>query len=146
VASRRNAEELILAGKVTVNGAVITQLGTRVDPEHAVIRVSNRIVKAAPKGVILLNKPTGVVTTLSDPEGRRTVADYLTKHYRSYFPVGRLDYDSSGLVILTNDGDLANQLLHPRYEIDTGKRDNSLRWPRQLYCNDFREERRFHLA
>lgn len=118
VASRRSAEELITAGKVSINGVIVTELGTRVDPEHAVVRVSNRIVKAAPKGVLLLHKPTGVVSTLSDPEGRRSIADYLTKHYRSYFPVGRLDWDSSGLVILTNDGDLANHLLHPRYRIE----------------------------
>lgn len=118
VASRRSAEELITAGKVSINGVIVTELGTRVDPEHAIVRVSNRIVKPAPKGVLLLHKPTGVVSTLSDPEGRRSIADYLTKHYRSYFPVGRLDWDSSGLVILTNDGDLANHLLHPRYGID----------------------------
>jgi 23S rRNA pseudouridine2605 synthase len=69
------------------------------------------------KGILLLYKPRAVVTTLSDPEGRRTIADWLTKNYKSYFPVGRLDYDSSGLVILTNDGELAQRLMHPRYEL-----------------------------
>lgn len=118
VASRRSAEELIAAGKVTINGIVVTELGTRVDPDHSIVRVSNRIVKPAPKGVLLLHKPPGVVSTLSDPEGRRSIADYLTKHYRSYFPVGRLDWDSAGLVVLTNDGDLANHLLHPRFEVE----------------------------
>ena len=118
VASRRSAEELIAAGKVTINGVVVTELGTRVDPNHSLVRVSNRIVTPAPKGVLLLHKPPGVISTLSDPEGRRSIADYLTKHYRSYFPVGRLDWDSAGLVVLTNDGDLANHLLHPRFEIE----------------------------
>ncbi len=118
VASRRSAEELIAAGKVTVNDVVVTELGTRIDPTKSVVRVSRRIVTPAPKGVLLLHKPPGVVSTLSDPEGRRSIADYLTKHYRSYFPVGRLDWDSAGLVILTNDGDLANHLLHPRFEIE----------------------------
>ncbi len=118
VASRRSAEELIAAGKVTVNDIVVTELGTRIDPAKSIVRVSRRIVTPAPKGVLLLHKPPGVVSTLSDPEGRRSIADYLTKHYRSYFPVGRLDWDSAGLVILTNDGDLANHLLHPRFEVE----------------------------
>jgi len=118
VASRRSAEELIAAGKVTINGIVVTELGTRVDPDHSLVRVSNRIVTPAPKGVLLLHKPPGVISTLSDPEGRRSIADYMTKHYRSYFPVGRLDWDSAGLVVLTNDGDLANHLLHPKFEIE----------------------------
>lgn len=115
VASRRHAEELIVEGKVEVNNRVVTELGTKVDPVHDQIRVSRRIVKPAQRGIILLNKPRGVVSTLSDPEGRPTVADFLTKHFRSYFPVGRLDWDSTGLIILTNDGEMAERLMHPRY-------------------------------
>ena len=115
VASRRKAEELIRAGAVKVNGRVITELGSRIDPERDEVQAGKRAVKPRPKGVILLNKPVGVVSTLSDPQGRRTIADYISTHYRSYFPVGRLDYDSCGLMVLTNDGELAEVLLHPRY-------------------------------
>lgn len=115
VASRRAAEELIAAGKVRVNEKVVTKLGTTVDPIRDVVRVRNKIVKPVKKGVILFHKPKGVVSTMSDPEGRPCIADYLTKRYRSYFPVGRLDYDSTGLVILTNDGELSERLLHPRF-------------------------------
>ena len=115
VASRRGAEELIRDGKIKVNGTIVTELGTRVDPEHDKIQVRDKIVKAVPKGVLLLYKPRDVVSTMSDPQGRRCLADYLTKPYRSYFPVGRLDWESTGLVVLTNDGELAERLLHPRY-------------------------------
>lgn len=115
VASRRHAEELILEGKVEVNNKLVTELGTKVDPVRDQVRVKRRIVKPPPRGILLLNKPRGVVSTLSDPEGRPTVADFLTKHYRSYFPVGRLDWDSSGLMILTNDGEMADRLMHPRF-------------------------------
>lgn len=118
VASRRKAEELITAGKVRVNEQVITELGTKIDPDRDVVRVRNRTVRAAPKGILLFHKPRGVMSTLDDPEGRRTVADYLTRHYESYFPVGRLDYDSTGLIILTNDGELAERLTHPRFGLD----------------------------
>ena len=116
VASRRHAEEMIREGRVRVNGVVVSEMGTQVDPAKDVIKVGNRVVHAAPRGILLLHKPRGVVSTLSDPEGRPTVADYLTTHYRSYFPVGRLDFDSSGLIVMTNDGELAERLLHPRYE------------------------------
>ncbi len=115
VCSRRAAEELMLAGKVRVNGQVIKELGTKVEPGRDRVQVRNKFVNAAPKGIALFNKPKGVVSTLSDPEGRPSVADYLTKHYQSYFPVGRLDWESTGLMILTNDGELAERLLHPRY-------------------------------
>ena len=115
VCSRRAAEELMLAGKVRVNGQVIKELGTKVEPGRDRVQVRNKFVNVAPKGVALFNKPKGVVSTLSDPEGRPSVADYLTKHYQSYYPVGRLDWESTGLMILTNDGDLADRLLHPRY-------------------------------
>lgn len=115
VASRRHSEELITEGKVEVNNKVVTELGTKIDPFHDQVRVSRRIIKPPPRGIILLNKPRGVVSTLSDPEGRPTVADYMTKHYRSYYPVGRLDWDSTGLMIMTNDGEMAERLMHPRY-------------------------------
>jgi 23S rRNA pseudouridine2605 synthase len=113
--ARRGAEELIHEGKVRVNGIVVKEFNTMVVPGRDNVQVGNRSIRMAEKGVILLHKPRGVVSTLSDPEGRKSVADYLTKHHQSYFPVGRLDYDSSGLLILTNDGDLANRLMHPRY-------------------------------
>jgi len=115
VASRRAAESLIQEGKVKVNGVLVTQLGTQVDPSRDKVQVRDRIVKPAEKGVILFNKPKEVVSTMSDPQGRRCLADFLTKPYRSYFPVGRLDWESTGLVVLTNDGELAERLLHPRY-------------------------------
>lgn len=115
VGSRRKMEQFIIEGRVRINGKVVTELGRKIDPEFDKIEVNRRPVHAAPKGVMLLNKPRGVVSTLSDPEGRRTVADYLTKHFRSYFPVGRLDWDSTGLMVLTNDGEIAERLMHPRY-------------------------------
>lgn len=115
VASRRAAESLIVEGKVKVNERIVTELGTTVDPKRDVVRVRNKIVRPAEKGVLLLHKPKDVISTLSDPEGRRCLAHYLTKHYKSYFPVGRLDWESTGLVVLTNDGELAERLLHPRY-------------------------------
>ena len=117
VASRRAAEELILNGKVKVNDQIVTKLGTKVIPGRDKVQVRNKIISTPERGILLLHKPRGVVSTLDDPQGRPTVASYLTKHYRSYYPVGRLDYDSSGLVILTNDGELAERLMHPRYGI-----------------------------
>lgn len=116
VASRRKAEELIVAGKVRVNGKTITQLGSKVDPGKDTIYVSNKPVHKPAKGVLLFCKPKEVVSTLKDPEGRPCVGDYLSKNYRSYFPVGRLDWDTSGLMVLTNDGELAEKLMHPRFE------------------------------
>jgi 23S rRNA pseudouridine2605 synthase len=115
VGSRRKMEEFIKEGRVRVNGQVVTQLGRKINPEVDKVEVNRRPVRAAPKGIVVLNKPRGVVSTLSDPEGRPTVAQFLTKHYASYFPVGRLDYDSTGLMILTNDGEMAERLMHPRY-------------------------------
>jgi len=117
IASRRKAERLIKQGEVSVNGETALVLGVRVNPDQDEILIQGRPLKLVPKGIILLNKPRGVVSTLSDPNGRRCIAHYLTKHFKSYFPVGRLDTDSSGLIILTNDGDLAERLLHPRFEL-----------------------------
>ncbi len=117
IASRRKAEKLIVAGRVKVNGQTVSELGSKVDPTHDKIFVNNKIVRPQALGVMLLNKPRGVVSTMSDPEGRKSLAIYLTKHFKSYFPVGRLDTDSSGLMILTNDGELAEKLLHPRFQL-----------------------------
>lgn len=116
--SRRKAETLIREGRVRVNGIVVKEFNKLVVPGRDHVQVGNKSIKLQEKGVILLNKPRGVVSTMSDPEGRNTVAKYLTERYRSYFPVGRLDYDSSGLLILTNDGDLAQRLMHPRFGIE----------------------------
>lgn len=91
VASRRHAEDLIREGKVEVNDKIVKELGTKVDPIRDLVRVSRKIVKPPPKGILLLNKPRGIVSTLHDPEGRPTIGDFLTKHFRSYFPVGRLN-------------------------------------------------------
>jgi pseudouridine synthase len=119
IASRRAAEKLISEGRVTVNGRTVTELGTKADPEIDEIRVDDRRVKGAQQHrYFLLNKPRGYVTTRSDPERRPTVLELL-KGVREYvYPVGRLDFDSEGLLILTNDGDLAATLTHPRHEVE----------------------------
>ena len=118
VSSRRAAERLMAEGRVSVNGETITELGSRADPDHDDIRVDGRRVRVATRRLyVLLNKPRGYVTTRSDPEGRRTVLDLLPRVREYLYPVGRLDYDSEGLLLLTNDGDLAARLMHPRHEI-----------------------------
>jgi len=118
IASRRASEKLMLEGRVSVNGATVTELGTKADPSHDDIRVDGRRVKAPERHrYLLLNKPRGYVTTRSDPQKRATVLDLL-KGVREYiYPVGRLDYDSEGLLIFTNDGDLAARLTHPRHGV-----------------------------
>src|SRR5437867_8945935 len=120
VASRRKAEELIRQGRVTVNGRVSTEMGLKVDPARDHVKVDGRHLKpAAPKAYVMLNKPGGVLTTLEGPgvEGRLTVQQFLRGVKQRVFPVGRLDYDTEGLLLLTNDGELAQRLLHPRYHI-----------------------------
>src|SRR5262245_59596095 len=118
VTSRRAAEKLILAGRVKVNGETISRLGTTADPRNDRILVDGRPLSFPPVPVyILLHKPVGVICTLKDPEGRPTVRDLLKSVRTRVFPVGRLDYDSSGLLLLTNDGELTERLLHPRYQI-----------------------------
>jgi 23S rRNA pseudouridine2605 synthase len=110
---------LITQGRVEVNGHVVTELGAKADPERDHIKVDGRRLKAAPsKRYLLMNKPAGVVSTRSDPQRRRTVIDVLeARGIRGYFyPVGRLDYDSEGLIILTNDGAFAEKVSHPRNE------------------------------
>lgn len=117
VASRRASEKLILDGKVTVNGEVVRELGTKVESTDK-IEVSGEPIDSREKLVyFLMNKPRGVVTTSSDDKGRQTVMDIMDEPERVY-PVGRLDYDTTGALLLTNDGELANQLMHPRYRID----------------------------
>jgi 23S rRNA pseudouridine2605 synthase len=119
IASRRAAEEMILAGRVTVNGLVVTELGSKADPAMDSITVDGRPVKPASQHLyILLNKPAGFMTTLDDPEGRQVVTDLLPEIKERVYPVGRLDYNTEGLLLLTNDGDWANKLMHPRHEIE----------------------------
>jgi 23S rRNA pseudouridine2605 synthase len=119
VASRRRCEELMLAGVVEVDGEVVTRLGTKVDPATAVIRVEGRRLPPVSAHVYLaLNKPRGVVSTMSDPEGRRSLGDVVADRPERLFHVGRLDTDTSGLIILTNDGDFAQKLAHPSFEVD----------------------------
>jgi 23S rRNA pseudouridine2605 synthase len=119
VASRRKCEELMLAGEVEVDGQVVTRLGTKVDPATAVVRVSGRRLPPVSAHVYLvLNKPRGVVSTMSDPEGRRTLSDFVADRSERLFHVGRLDTDTDGLILLTNDGDFAQRLAHPSYEVE----------------------------
>ena len=118
IASRRKAEEMIAAGRVTVNGKVVTELGTKVDPGRDHVKVDGKhISEPQPFVYLMLNKPKNVMSTLDDPGGRTTVKDYLRGVSVRVFPVGRLDFDSEGLMLLTNNGDLAQALLHPRYHV-----------------------------
>jgi pseudouridine synthase len=119
IASRRASEKLIADGRVTVNGATVREMGTKVDPVADDIRVDGRRLKGAERQrYILLNKPAGYVTTRSDPQRRRTVMDLLGGVREYVYPVGRLDYDTEGLLLLTNDGDLAARLTHPRHGVE----------------------------
>jgi 23S rRNA pseudouridine2605 synthase len=119
VASRRKCEELMLGGLVEVDGEVVTRLGTKVDPTTAVIRVDGkRLPPVSPHVYLVLNKPRGVVSTMSDPEGRRTLQDFVDDRPERLFHVGRLDTDTEGLILLTNDGDFAQRVAHPSYELD----------------------------
>jgi 23S rRNA pseudouridine2605 synthase len=119
VASRRKCEELMLAGSVEVDGEVVTRLGTKVDPRTAVIRVDGkRLPPVSPNVYLALNKPRGVVSTMSDPEGRRTLGDLVADRPERLFHVGRLDTDTEGLILLTNDGDFAQRVAHPSYELE----------------------------
>lgn len=118
VASRRKCEELILAGKVKVNGIVIDELGCKVDQAKDIVEYNGSVItKEERKVYIMLNKPEDVITSVKDEKGRKTVID-IVKTEERIFPIGRLDYDSSGLIILTNDGELYNKIIHPRVELD----------------------------
>ena len=120
ITSRRKAEDLIIQGRVRVNDQLIIELGSKVDPRADIVEVDGQVID--PMGVdsvyVILNKPRGVMTTLSDPEGRETVADIVAPLKRRVYPVGRLDYLSEGLLIMTNDGDMAQKIAHPKYEIE----------------------------
>jgi 23S rRNA pseudouridine2605 synthase len=118
VASRRASEALIVGGRVAVNGQVVRELGTTVDPDRDSVAVDGRAVRPVARHTyVLLHKPRGVVSTASDPAGRETVLDLVPSAARLY-PVGRLDYDSEGLLLLTDDGDLTLALTHPRHEVE----------------------------
>ena len=119
VASRRAAERLIEEGRVSVNGRTVREMGVKADPVADDIRVDGRRLRRPERHrYILLNKPAGVVTTRSDPQRRQTVLDLLAGVREYVYPVGRLDYDSEGLLLLTNDGDLAARLTHPRHQVE----------------------------
>lgn len=117
VASRREAEKMITEGKVKVNGHVVTELGTKVVPGKDKIYMNNVHIRPEKLIYILFNKPKGVVTTLSDPEGRKTVADFVGEIKERVYPVGRLDYNTEGLLLLTNDGTLAQGMTHPKHHV-----------------------------
>lgn len=118
IASRRKAEELILQGKVTVNGEVVTELGTKIEENKDKIKYNGKIVLPDKKQVVyVFNKPLGVLSAASDKGGRKVIPDYFSGEHR-LFPVGRLDINTEGLILVTNDGDLTYRLTHPKYEID----------------------------
>jgi 23S rRNA pseudouridine2605 synthase len=118
VGSRRHCEEMIADGRVEVDGEIVRRFGARVDPQRQVIRVDGRRIPAREDLVyVALNKPAGVLTTMSDARGRPTIADFLGDHAERLFHVGRLDYDTEGLMLLMNDGELAHRLAHPRYGV-----------------------------
>jgi 23S rRNA pseudouridine2605 synthase len=118
VGSRRHCEELIGAGRVEVDGETVRRFGARVDPDRQVIRVDGKRIPAKPGLVYLaFNKPAKVLTAMSDPRGRKTVADFLGDRSERLFHIGRLDYDTEGLMLLTNDGELAHRLAHPSFEV-----------------------------
>ena len=119
VASRRKSEELIIEGVVTVNGKVVEELGMQVDPENDDIRVRRKKISAPEKKIyIMFNKPVGCVSTCQDDRGRRTVLDYMPDIKERIYPVGRLDFTTEGMLLLTNDGELAYRLTHPKHEVN----------------------------
>jgi 23S rRNA pseudouridine2605 synthase len=122
IASRRHAEELIVAGKVTVNGKVITELGSKADPQHDHIKVDGKLInpqlEALEKIYVLLNKPRGYLTSVSDPEGRPLVVELLPPRLGKLHPVGRLDFNTEGLLLLTNDGNFTNFITAARNQVD----------------------------
>jgi 23S rRNA pseudouridine2605 synthase len=118
VASRRCCEEFIKQGKVQVNGQIVRELGMKVDPQQDQIRVEGRLLQIETTCTFLFYKPLRVITSMSDPRRRKVVADYFRHVKERVYPVGRLDYDTEGLLLMTNDGDLAHRLMHPRYEIE----------------------------
>jgi 23S rRNA pseudouridine2605 synthase len=117
VASRRASEEIIRAGRVAINGQTVREMGAKVDPAHDTVTVDGTAVKAKRKLYLALNKPLGYVSSRTDPLGRRTVTELMPKDWSSLYTVGRLDYNTEGLLFLTNDGDFALRLTHPRYGV-----------------------------
>lgn len=117
VASRRQCEQLILQGIVTVNGQVVKELGMKINPDQDVIKVSGKKLSMERKKTFLFYKPLGVITSMTDPQERKVVADFFRHVVERVYPVGRLDYDTEGLLLMTNDGELANRLMHPRYKV-----------------------------
>ncbi|MEK3881495.1 pseudouridine synthase [Paenibacillus sp. PL2-23] len=117
VASRRKCEELILSGVVEVNGEKVTTLGAKADPAADVITVSGKPIRSEKKLYLMMNKVKGVITSAKDPQGRKTVTDFLPGIKERVYPVGRLDYDTEGLLLLTNDGEFANLLTHPSHHV-----------------------------
>jgi 23S rRNA pseudouridine2605 synthase len=115
IASRRASEQIILAGRVTVNGEVIKKLGAKIEPGRDLVEVDGRAIRPRRKIYVALNKPRGYISTRSDPEKRQTIADLLPKEWSHLYSVGRLDRDSEGLIFLTNDGEFSLRLSHPRY-------------------------------
>jgi 23S rRNA pseudouridine2605 synthase len=117
--SRRKCEEIIQEGRVEVDGELVTELGTRVDPTHQQIRVDGSRVRIDGRHVTLaLNKPKKVLSTMDDPKGRFTLSDIVGDKYDRIFHMGRLDYDSEGLILMTNDGELSQHVMHPKYEVE----------------------------
>ncbi|QAY66200.1 pseudouridine synthase [Paenibacillus protaetiae] len=117
VASRRKCEEMIQAGLVEVNGEKVTELGAKADPAADVITVNGKRIRGEKKLYLMLNKPKGVITSATDPQGRKVVTDFLPGIKERVYPVGRLDYDTEGLLLLTNDGEFANLLTHPSHHV-----------------------------
>lgn len=117
VASRRKCEEMILAGMIEVNGEKVTTLGVKADPAVDAITVNGKPIKGENKIYLMLNKTKGVITSAKDPQGRKVVGDFLPGIKERVYPVGRLDYDTEGLLLLTNDGEFANLLTHPSHHV-----------------------------
>lgn len=117
IASRRTAEQMIRAGRIRINGQVVMTMGCKADPSRDQITFDGNLLAFEQKIYLLLNKPSGYVTTLSDPQGRPVVTDLITDIGTRLFPVGRLDLETEGALLMTNDGDLANRILHPSFEV-----------------------------
>ena len=118
IASRRKAEELITEGKVQVNGRKVTELGVKINPQKDKVKVNGQLLAQEKPVYYLLNKPKGVITSVSDPQGRETVLDYIKNETKRIYPIGRLDLYTEGLLLLTNDGELAQNLTHPSKGIE----------------------------
>ncbi len=118
MASRRKSDELVATGKVKLNGKMVTELGTTIDPHVDVVEVGGKRVQITDENIyMVLNKPRGVLSTLEDPLERPTIQDLLPEDVKGLFPVGRLDWDSEGMILITNDGDFANRISHPKWGV-----------------------------